>query len=149
MRVPLPGRSRRLEIQQSMSDDEIRTTPMWRAAMKRARKEREWSQTELGEIVGLKQVAISHIENGRIGRSSAVPAISVALDIPLPTPRLGEHEEMWLKFGRHLKKTNPKLFEAQVAMYKSLLGDELGDDDDVQPDDAATDKTAEPGDPDR
>jgi len=121
MRTPLPGRTTRLEIQKAVSESEIRTTDAWRNEMRRVRKLRGWTQAELGEIVGVEQSTISSIETGRMAAAAAVPAIAKALDIPDPTPQLGVHEALWLRYGQLLQREHPDLFKLQIENLRGML----------------------------
>lgn len=115
-----------------MSDTEIRTTEAWRREMRRARRLLGWTQAELGDIVGVDQSTISSLETGRMAAAAAVPAIAQALDIPPPTPQLGEHEALWLRYGQILQKNYPELFESQIENLQRMLrhlGEPSVDDD--------------------
>lgn len=109
--------------------DELNTTPAWRNEMRRKRKSLGWTQADLAQRCGVQQITISHIEIGRIQKSAAIGDIAEVLEIDLPTPRLGEHEALWLRLGKKLREEQPELYEAQVALYRQLLASVLDKSD--------------------
>jgi len=50
-------------------------------AIKSARKERGWSQTELGQRAGVSRPTIARIEQGKVGHTNMIAKVAAALDL--------------------------------------------------------------------
>ncbi|MFF7058419.1 helix-turn-helix domain-containing protein [Achromobacter spanius] len=57
------------------------TTATFGAAVKAARKERGWSQTELGQRAGVSRPTIARIEQGKDGHTNMLDKVAAALDL--------------------------------------------------------------------
>lgn len=59
------------------------TTVTFGLAVKAARKERGWSQTELGRRAGVSRPTVSRIEKGQDGHTTMLDKVAAALDLVL------------------------------------------------------------------
>ena len=69
----------------------VRSPKQFGNLIQRARKQREWTQTDLAKLSGLRQELISKIETGHEGtKLSSIYALFAALDLELVVePRSG------------------------------------------------------------
>jgi transcriptional regulator with XRE-family HTH domain len=95
--------------------------------MREARKAAGIPQHELGRMLGVKQGMVSQIESGKIGASIYVPAICLALKIPLPqTVVLDAEDARWIALGRAVRDRSLRRFRRLLEHLEAL---ELGTDD--------------------
>lgn len=57
------------------------TSTVFGQAVKAARKERGWSQTELGKRAGVSRPTVSRIEKGKDGHTTMLDKVAAALDL--------------------------------------------------------------------
>lgn len=89
--------------------------------MVRARKERGWTQEELGRKVGTSQNVISLIESGGVGASTFVTPICEKLKIPFPMFFEDDWQKNWHHLGRLLREQDIEGAEAAVKMVEAML----------------------------
>jgi transcriptional regulator with XRE-family HTH domain len=102
-------------------DPEIATNQEWRGIMLRARKDRGWSQKELGDRVGTSQNIISLIESGGVESSAYIMPICRLLKIPPPMHFENEWQKKWHELGRLVREQSEEDAEALVRMAEALL----------------------------
>lgn len=123
----------RRRIRSAVGDFDMPTSEYWRGVMIRARKAR-LTQGELGDAVGCSQNTISDLESGKQAASKFVPAICVALGIPLPMFfAKDEYDERWLEAGRFLRSRNMRRFLQYLAIFEEEAGIEPASEDQADP----------------
>ena len=122
-RTELPGADDRKRIRAAVAGHEVHTTKHWAGIMKRARETLGWSQGELGELVGTSQFTISEVENWKQKQSKYVPAICLAVGIPLPYLLIeDEFDERWIEVGRVMRRKKMNAFTFQLQAFEAELG---------------------------
>jgi DNA-binding XRE family transcriptional regulator len=117
-------------IRAAIGDYDMPTSSYWCGVMFRARDAR-MTQTELGQAIGTTQTTISEIEKGKVSGSKYVPAICVALGIPLPIMfAKDEFDERWLEVGRYLRARSMKRFLHYLAIMEEEAGVAVAEADD-------------------
>lgn len=87
--------------------------------MRRARKEAGIQQHALARLIGTKQGIISRIESGKILASIYVPAIAVALEMPLPHTEIRDAtDKTWIELGRAVRERSPSLFKRLLSFIE-------------------------------
>lgn len=102
-------------------DPELATNEEWRASMLSARKDKGWTQEELGRKVGTSQNIISLIESGGVEGSQFVLPICKALRISPPMFFEEEWQKNWYRLGRLLREQDLGDAEAAQKMVEALL----------------------------
>ena len=102
------------------SDPAIPTSDVWRARMRRARRDAKLTQAQLAGAVGVSQPVVSAIERGEHAGSSAILAICRVLSLP-PTMLSADPElERFIAAGLTLRLRTPAVFAAQLLLIESL-----------------------------
>lgn len=111
-----------MDEKQRTSLPELATNDYWRGTMRRARIERELTQGQLGDLIGVTQPLISGIESGVIRQSKAVLLICQELRIPRPDDVYADEEEQrWVEAGRALRARNADQFAAMLTTVEQLI----------------------------
>jgi transcriptional regulator with XRE-family HTH domain len=136
----------RKRIRSAVVSFDMPTSPYWRGVMKTARKALRLTQGDLGELVGTSQPTISDIELGHIGGSGFVPAICMALQIPLPVIFVeDDFDQRWVEAGRVLRERSMTRFRNYLAIFEEEAGITVSADETVSGSDAIHSTNAVPG----
>jgi len=111
--------ARKVAIRAAVADYEVVVTPYWAGVMQRARKARKMTQAQLADAVGTVQPNISDIEKMNVAASQFVPAICMALEIPMPTILVAdEYDQRWVEAGRVLRARSLRRFLHYLAIFE-------------------------------
>jgi transcriptional regulator with XRE-family HTH domain len=109
-------------MQITMADDpELPITDHWRGIAKRAMKDSDVSQEQVGAAVGISQAMVSKILNNDDTRSSTfVRAISKFLKIPEPQSFASDDQQLWWELGHVLRHRDPEQYKATLVMLETM-----------------------------
>jgi transcriptional regulator with XRE-family HTH domain len=106
---------------------ELSTTDEWRLLMAAGRRDRKWTQEELGEKIArhsklpASQALISQIESGKITSSKLVRPICEVLSIPEPMHFTDERMKRWWLAGHLMRGAKMEVFESQLESMEAIL----------------------------
>lgn len=95
--------------------------------MAAGRKDRKWTQDELGERVTrhaklpASQALVSQIESGKITSSKLVRPICEVLSIPEPMHFTDERMKRWWLAGHLMRGAKMEVFESQLESMEAIL----------------------------
>lgn len=99
---------------------ELATNERWREIMKKARKDHELSQEQLGAKVGCTQEMIWKIETGKSTSSEFILPICKHLGIAPPMHFVTDEQRRWDEIGTWARHRTPEQFAATMKMLEAM-----------------------------